>query len=66
MNNALNMTEAKPNVLKSVWEIVSAEVHKEYVLGNFKKPLLALSLGCGGLYYITDKIATEKKFPGTC
>lgn len=58
------MNDSKSSVLKSVWEIVSAEVHKEYLLGNFKKPLLALSLGFGGLYYITDKIAIEKKFPG--
>jgi hypothetical protein len=51
-------------VLKSVWEIISTEVGKEYQLGNFRKPFLFLGLGLGGLYYITDKIREKKKFPG--
>lgn len=59
------MTDSKTSVLKGVWEIVSAEVHKEYTLGNFRKPLLALSCGLGGLKFIIDKISEEKKFPGT-
>lgn len=58
------MESVSDPVLQSVYQIVASEVAKEYQLGNFRKPFLFVTLGMGGLYYITDLISQEKKFPG--
>jgi len=58
------MKSSSEPVLKNVYQIVATEIGKEYQLGNFRKPFLFVTIGLGGLFYIIEKINTEKNFPG--